>query len=65
MAKEMKYEAAIKRLEEIVENIENDELDLEQLNVNLKETQGLIKLCREKLLKTEEEINKTLEGIEK
>ena len=56
----MKYEAAIKRLEEIVEKIENDELDLEQLNDNLKEAQRLIKLCRAKLTATEEEIEKTL-----
>ena len=57
----MKYEEAIRKLEDIVRKMENDELDIEQMSVQLKEAQQLIKLCRDKLTKTDEEIKKILE----
>ena len=60
MPKELKYEAAISRLEEIVESMETGQLGLDELNERLKEAQRLIKTCRDKLTKTEEEIKKTL-----
>lgn len=57
----MKYEEAIRKLEDIVRKMENDELDIDQMSVQLKEAQQLIKLCRDKLTKTDEEIKKILE----
>ncbi len=56
----MKYEEAIKNLESIVSMMESGKLDLDQLEEKLKEAQKLIKLCRDKLTKTDEEINKLL-----
>lgn len=56
----MKYEEAIKELEAIVSQIENNELDIDQLAVRLKEAQKLIKLCKEKLYKTDEKIKALL-----
>lgn len=56
----MKYEEAIKRLEEIVRKMENDELDIDQMGEQLKEAQQLIKLCKDKLTKSDEEIKKIL-----
>lgn len=55
----MKYEEAIKQLETIVSQIEKNELDIDQLADRLREAQELIKLCKDKLYKTNEEI-KTL-----
>ena len=52
--KETTYEAAIKQLEDIVSKMENDELDIDSLS------QRLIKLCKDKLAKTDEEITKIL-----
>ncbi len=57
----MKYEEAIKDLESIVSMMESGKLDLDQLEEKLKEAQQLIKLCRDKLTKTDEEISKLLQ----
>ena len=51
---------AIKELETIVSQIEKNELDIDQLAERLKEAQKLIKLCRDKLYKTDEEIKAML-----
>lgn len=64
MEKKINYEAALSELEEIVNKMENDEFDIDQLSVNLKRAETLIKLCRDKLTKTDEEIKKLL-GEEK
>lgn len=55
------YEAAIKQLEDIVKKMENDELDIDSLSQQLKTAQRLIKLCKDKLVKTDEEIKKILD----
>ncbi|MBP5424809.1 MAG: exodeoxyribonuclease VII small subunit [Prevotella sp.] len=60
MKQEMKYEAAFAELQSIVQRMENDELDIDQLTTQLKRAQELIKLCRDKLTKTDEEIKKIL-----
>lgn len=61
MAKEeFKYEEAVRQLEDIVEKLENDELDIDSMSDNLKKAQKLIKLCKDKLTKTDDEINKIL-----
>ena len=57
----MKYEEAIKNLESIVSMMGSGKLDLDQLEEKLKEAQQLIKLCRDKLTKTDEEISKLLQ----
>ncbi len=56
----MKYEEAIKELETIVSQIEKNELDIDELTVRLKEAQQLIKLCKDKLYKTDEKIKAML-----
>lgn len=65
MAKTMKYEEAVRGLEAIVDKLENDELDIDSMAERLKEAQKLIKLCKDKLTKTDEEIKKLLNGDEK
>lgn len=61
MAKqEIKYEEAIAQLEGIVQKMENGNLDIESLTTQLKTAQKLIKLCKDKLTKTDEEIKKML-----
>lgn len=56
----MKYEDAVAQLEEIVEKMENDELDIDQLSEQLKRAKELVKLCKDKLTKTNGEIKKLL-----
>ena len=61
MTKEViKYEQAVRELEEIVGKMENDELDIDQLSEQLKRAKQLVKLCKDKLTKTDEEIKKLL-----
>ena len=58
----MKYEDSIKELESIVRRMENDELDIDTLATQLRRAQTLIKSCRDKLTKTDEEIKSILAG---
>ena len=58
--KELKYEAAMAELQAITHKMENDELDIDQMSEQLKRAQELIKLCKDKLTKTDEEIKKIL-----
>lgn len=61
MAKdEFKYEETLRQLEHIVEQMENDELDIDVMGEQLKKAQKLIKLCKDKLTKTDNEIKKIL-----
>lgn len=53
-----KYEEALAQLETIVRKMENNEFDIDELAAQLKTAQRLIKLCKDKLSKTEEEILK-------
>ena len=56
----MKYEEAIKKLEEIVEKMEKGELDIDQMAEQLKEAHKLVKMCQERLTKVDEEVKKIL-----
>ncbi len=58
MEQEMKYEEAINQLEEIVRKMEDDAYSIDEIAVQLKTAQRLIKFCKDKLTKTEEEISK-------
>ena len=61
MKEELKYEQAYQELQTIVRKMENDELDIDQMAEQIKHAQQLIKLCKDKLTKTEEDIKKILE----
>ena len=56
--KAIKYEDAIRQLEDIVEKLENNELDIDEMPEALKRAQQLLKLCRDRITKTDEEIQK-------
>ena len=60
MSKDIKYEAAYAELQAIVRKMENDELDIDQMSEQLKRAKELIKLRKDKLTKTDEEIKKIL-----
>ena len=63
MKKEIKYEDALHELEEISRNMESGEYDVDELATQLKKAQKLIKLCRDKLTKTDQEIQKTISSV--
>ena len=59
-SKKETYSEAMKKLEAIVAQIESNQLDIDSLAERLKGAQALIKYCRDKLYKTDEEIKKML-----
>ena len=59
--KELTYEQAMSRLDEIVEKIESGEMDIDSLAANIKEAKQLVAFCKDKLTKVEEEVQKILE----
>lgn len=61
MEKEMTYEQAVKRLEQIVAQIESGEMDIDSLASKLKEAKGLVEFCKDKLTKVETEVKKCLD----
>lgn len=60
----MTYEKALAELETIARKMESGGYDIDQLADQLKRAQGLIKLCRDKLTKTDAEIKKILDAEE-
>lgn len=54
------FEQAIEELETIVSKMESGELNLDAITEKLKRAQKLIKLCKDRLTKTDEEIKKIL-----
>jgi exodeoxyribonuclease VII small subunit len=63
MGKEIKYTDAIKELETIIGEMENEEISVDILSEKVKRASELIKFCRDKLFKTEEEINEILKEV--
>ena len=53
-----KYEEALDQLDTIVRKMESNEYDIDELAAKLKTAQRLIKFCKDKLTKTEEELQK-------
>lgn len=58
----MKYENAVAELEQIVGQMESGQLDLDTLTTKLKRAQQLIKMCKDRLTKTDEEIQQILKS---
>ena len=50
------YDDAIKELQVIVEQLQNNEIPIDELSSKVKRAAALIKYCQEKLRTTEEEL---------
>jgi len=57
------YNEAAEKLRTIVTKIETGEWDVDVLTEKVKEAARLIKLCKEKLYKVDEEVKKVLEEL--
>jgi len=60
---EGKYNKSIKKLEDIIESVENEEIDVDELAEKVKEAVGLIKECKGKIEKAELEVKKVVDGF--
>ena len=65
MEENIKYEEALAQLETIVRKMEANEYDIDELAAQLKTAQRLIAFCKDKLTKTEAELQKIQQLEEK
>ena len=62
MTKEkISYSEAVAEIESILQKIEEGSLDVDDLDKKVKRVTDLLKLCRDRLHKTETQINKILD----
>ncbi len=62
--KSMSYNEAMAEVEEILEKIENEELDVDDLAEKVKRVSVLLKICKDKLMKTNEQVEQILKEME-
>jgi exodeoxyribonuclease VII small subunit len=62
--KAITYNEAMAEVEEILEKIENEELDVDDLAEKVKRVSVLLKICKDKLLKTNEQVEQILKEME-
>lgn len=59
------YKEAIEEIESIIEEIENEAVDVDVLTEKVKRAAYLVKSCKDKLKKTDNEVRKILKDFEK
>lgn len=62
---ELTYNDAITELNDIVQQLENDAVSIDELTELVKRASELTTFCREKIFKTEQEVEKILKELEK
>ena len=63
--KKLRYGEAIEELNAILADLRSEDVDVDELSLKVKRAVELISLCREKIAKTEFEVEKIVEGFEK
>lgn len=58
--KNMTYEKALARVQVLVEELENGQMNLDELAVKLSEAKTLLEFCKNRLKETENEVNNLL-----
>ena len=58
------YTAAFEELQQIVRDMEDGEITVDELAVKVKRAAELIKVCKQKLVSTEEDVNQILKELE-
>jgi exodeoxyribonuclease VII small subunit len=62
--KKVSYNEAMAEIEAILEKIENEELDVDELAEKVKRVSVLLKTCKDKLTKTNEQVELILKEME-
>jgi exodeoxyribonuclease VII small subunit len=65
MSNESKYRDAIEKLDAIIAQIENDDIDVDELALQVKEAVNLIRICKAKIDKAELEVKQVVEDFAK
>lgn len=64
MGTKISYTEAFTELQQIVLEMENSEIGIDELDARVKRASLLLKICREKLYKTEQNVMETLKSLE-
>jgi len=60
----MSYSEAMAEIEDILEKIESEELDVDELAEKVARVSTLLKTCKDKLTKTNEQVEQILKDME-
>ena len=63
MTEEISYTEAHEELQEIVSEMENSEITIDELDTKIQRASQLLKICKDKLYKTEKNVQDILEEI--
>ena len=63
MAEELSYTEAFDELQEIVTDMEDSKISIDELDTKIKRAAVLLKICKDKLYKTETNVKKILDEI--
>jgi exodeoxyribonuclease VII small subunit len=58
------YKEAVTEIEEILNKIENEEFDVDELAEKVKRVSTLLKICKDKLMKTNEQVEQILKEMD-
>lgn len=63
MGTKISYTEAFTELQQIVADMERTEISIDELDAKVKRASVLLKICREKLFKTEQNVMETLKNL--
>ena len=63
MSNDAKYREAIEQLDAIIAQIENEDIDVDELALRVKEAVNLLRLCKAKIDKAELEVKQVVEDF--
>ena len=64
MSEKLNYTRAFEELQQIVQEIEQGEISVDELSQKVKRAAALIKICKDKLSSTEEDVSVILKELE-
>lgn len=64
MTNKISYTEAFEELQEIVSEIEEGQISIDELSEKVKRAAQLIKICKNKLTSTEDDVNKILKDLD-
>ena len=62
---QIKYREAVERLDEIIAQLDNEDVDVDELAEQVKEAVELIRLCKAKIDKAELQVKKVVDDFSK
>jgi len=64
MSEKINYTEAFDELKTLIQDIEDGEISVDELSIKVKRASVLLKICKEKLTSTEEDVNQILKELE-